>query len=69
MSLFPSLAGSLFQRNLAQSIEWKLHWLLRRGLFMEFVERGGSYVAPLAALCILISSSAPQNCRVARHDP
>ena len=32
--------GSLWTRVQAQPIEWKLHWLLRIGVFMEFVGHG-----------------------------
>jgi hypothetical protein len=32
--------GSLLQRILSQPTEWKLHWLLRLGVFMEFVGHG-----------------------------
>ncbi len=32
--------GSLWERFLAQPVEWKLHWLLRLGVFMEFVGHG-----------------------------
>lgn len=33
-------SGSLWNRLLSQSFEWKLHWLLRIGVFMEFVGHG-----------------------------
>jgi hypothetical protein len=32
--------GSLWSRVGGQSVEWKLHWLLRIGVFMEFVGHG-----------------------------
>jgi hypothetical protein len=33
-------SGSLWSRIVCQNVEWKLHWLLRIGVFMEFVGHG-----------------------------
>lgn len=40
---------SLYQRILGQTTEWKLHWLLRLGVFMEFVGHGACGVNTKAA--------------------
>lgn len=41
--------GSFAQRIAGQSLEWKLHWLFRIGVFMEFVGHGACGVATKAA--------------------
>jgi hypothetical protein len=38
--LFSGHGDSLLKRMQSQSVEWRLHWLLRLGVFMEFVGHG-----------------------------
>jgi len=41
--------GLLLRRLLDQSLEWKLHWLLRLGVFLEFLGHGACGICTKAA--------------------